>query len=114
LRLDKKPPKMFEKQRSVGQFWHVSEEDWRKFQQEDFFNFDNQNDSLARFGGTHLEVMQERIGKMNWIIELKRASNASAQRKNSCSGSKKRRTSVYSIPRMTESSDQNARYPCCP
>jgi hypothetical protein len=66
----KSPKQMFEKQKNVSRFWHASEEDWRKIQQEDFFDFNNHYDSLEKFPGTHPLVMQERIKSQNWNIEL--------------------------------------------
>jgi hypothetical protein len=66
----KSPRQMFEKQKNVSSFWHESEEDWRKLQKEDFFDFNSHYDSLEKFGGTHPLVMQERIKRQNWNIEM--------------------------------------------
>lgn len=66
----KSPKKMFEKQKNVSRFWHESEADWQQWQQEDFFDFSNQYDSLQKFTGTHPSVMQDRIKRQNWNIEL--------------------------------------------
>lgn len=66
----KSPRQMFEKQKNVSSLWHESEEDWRKLQKEDFFDFKNHYDSLEKFSGTHPLVMQNRITKQNWNIEL--------------------------------------------
>ena len=61
---------MFEKQKNVSTLWHDSEEEWRKLQKMDFFDFNNHYDSLERFSGTHPAVMQQRIRRQNWNIEL--------------------------------------------
>jgi hypothetical protein len=66
----KSPHQMFEKQKNVSSLWHESEEDWRKLQKEDFFDFKNHYDSLEKFSDTHPLVMQKRIEKQNWNIEL--------------------------------------------
>ncbi len=70
----KSPQQMFEKQKNVSRFWHENEEAWRKIQKEDFFDFNNAYDSLERFTGTHPLVMQERIRRKNWNIELDTAT----------------------------------------
>jgi hypothetical protein len=66
----KSPKQMFEKQKNVSSLWHGSEDEWRKLQKEDFFDFNNHYDSLEKFTGTHPAVMQERIQRQNWSIEL--------------------------------------------
>jgi len=66
----KSPKQMFEKQKNVSTLWHDSEEEWRKLQKMDFFDFNNHYDSLERFSGTHPAVMQQRIRRQNWNIEL--------------------------------------------
>jgi len=66
----KSPKQMFEKQKNVSRFWHESEEDWKKIVKEDFFDFSNHYDSLKKFTGTHPLVMQDRIRRQNWNIEL--------------------------------------------
>lgn len=70
----KSPQQMFEKQRNVSRFWHENEEAWRKIQKEDFFDFNNAYDSLEKFTGTHPLVMQDRISRKNWSIELDTAT----------------------------------------
>jgi hypothetical protein len=67
----KSPEQMFEKQKNVSGFWYDSKEAWLKLQKkEDFFDFNNSYDSLEKFTGTHPSVMQKRIQRQNWNIEL--------------------------------------------
>jgi hypothetical protein len=66
----KSPRQMFEKQKNVSTLWHESQEAWQKIVKEDFFDFNNNYDSLEKFSGTHPAVMQERIRRQNWNIEL--------------------------------------------
>lgn len=66
----KSPEKMMRKNKNVSRFWHEDTEAWKKIlQQEDFFNY-NDFDSLEKFTGTHPAVMQNRITKKNWHVEL--------------------------------------------
>lgn len=66
----KSPKQMFEKQKNVSKFWYESESEWQNLQKEDFFDFENQYDSLEKFKGTHPLVMKDRLAKQNWRIEL--------------------------------------------
>ncbi|MDE3250252.1 MAG: glycosyltransferase family 2 protein, partial [Bacteroidota bacterium] len=66
----KSPQQMFEKQKNVSTLWHESEEAWRSIVQKDIFDFNEHFDSLAKFTGTHPAVMQERIARQHWKIEL--------------------------------------------
>lgn len=61
-----KPPEAQQaKQKTFHKFWHTDE--WVKKNVSEGNNFDySQIDSLATFKGTHPQLMQERIGKMNW------------------------------------------------
>jgi len=66
----KSPEQMMRKQKNVSRFWNEDSEDWRNYlQQNDFFNYDD-FDSLEKFAGTHPMVMEERIRKKNWDINL--------------------------------------------
>src|ERR1051326_6036261 len=61
-----KPPQaQQEKQKNFNKLWH--DDEWMKKNIADVNEFDySQIDSLERFTGTHPQVMQERIKKMNW------------------------------------------------
>ncbi|MFT3825965.1 MAG: glycosyltransferase family 2 protein [Chitinophagaceae bacterium] len=66
----KSPVVMKQKQKNIGRFWH-SDEEWEdQLKSADFFDFGNEFDSLQKFTGTHPAVMQERIHKQNWKVEL--------------------------------------------
>jgi hypothetical protein len=61
----KNPQAQQAKQMSFNKLWH--DDEWMKKNVPDVNEFDySQIDSLSRFQGTHPEVMQERINKMNW------------------------------------------------
>ncbi len=66
----KSPKQMYEKQKNVSGFWYESEAEWNKLQKADFFDFNNHYDSLEKFTGSHPLVMQERIKKQNWHINM--------------------------------------------
>lgn len=61
-----KPPEAQQaKQKTFHKLWH--DDDWMKKNVSQANEFDySQIDSLASFTGTHPQVMQERINKMNW------------------------------------------------
>jgi glycosyltransferase involved in cell wall biosynthesis len=61
-----KPPSAQQaKQQSFNKYWH--DDEWMKKHVADVAEFDySQIDSLQRFTGTHPQVMQERIKRMNW------------------------------------------------
>lgn len=66
----KSPQQMHQKQKNIGKFWRTDEE-WEQFlTSSDFWDYNNEFDSLAKFTGTHPAVMQERINHQNWKIEL--------------------------------------------
>ena len=57
------------KQKEVGKFWH-NDEGMKAFDAiPDYFDY-NEFDSLEKFTGTHPLVMQERIKRLNWKVEL--------------------------------------------
>jgi hypothetical protein len=65
----KSPVQMKTKLNNVGRFYKDDEE-WQKFLgSDDFFDY-SQFDSLTRFTGTHPAVMQERISRQDWQVEL--------------------------------------------
>jgi len=61
-----KPPEAQQaKQQSFNKLWH--DDQWMKKNIPDVHAFDySQIDSLALFKGTHPQIMQKRIGNMNW------------------------------------------------
>ena len=67
-----RPPKfMQEKINSVRQFYDgITEEDARKKATEQEFNYGEKYDALARFEGTHPKVMQQRIARLNWQVNV--------------------------------------------
>lgn len=66
----KSPKQMMQKQKNLGKFWRTDEE-WEQFlTSSDFWDFNNEFDSLEKFTGTHPAVMHERINNQNWKIEL--------------------------------------------
>lgn len=66
----KSPKQMQLKQKNLGKFWR-SDEEWQQFlSSSDFYDFNNEFDSLVKFTGTHPAVMQQRIKNQNWKVEL--------------------------------------------
>lgn len=66
----KSPKQMLLKQKNLGKYWRTDEE-WEQFlTSTDFWDFNNEFDSLVKFTGTHPAVMQERIKSQNWKVEL--------------------------------------------
>lgn len=66
----KSPKQMMQKQKNLGKFWRTDEE-WEQFlTSSDFWDFNNEFDSLEKFTGMHPAVMHERINNQNWKIEL--------------------------------------------
>lgn len=65
------PRFMQEKIESVKLFYDgISEREATKKAGEQEFNYSNKYDVLARFEGTHPEVMQDRIRRLNWQVEV--------------------------------------------
>ena len=65
----KPPAAQQEKQKSFHKMWH--DDEWMKKHIAPSVEFDYSDiDSLARFPGTHPDVMQERIRSKNWKVEL--------------------------------------------
>jgi len=62
----KTPEQMKKKIKNVSQFWHVDEEIVDLLKQPDYYDFENEFDSLQPFTGTHPAVMQERIKRLTW------------------------------------------------
>jgi hypothetical protein len=67
-----RPPKfMQEKINSVKQFYDgVSETEARKIASESEFNYSGNYDALAHFKGSHPKVMQKRINRLNWQVDI--------------------------------------------
>lgn len=65
----KSPAQMKKKMKNVGRFWKNDEEWEQLLRSEDFFDF-TQFDSLTRFSGSHPKVMQERIARQDWKVEI--------------------------------------------
>jgi hypothetical protein len=65
----KSPEQMMKKQKAVSRFWVNDKvlEAYKKIP--DFFDY-SQFDSLEKFKGTHPSVMNERIKRLNWKVEL--------------------------------------------
>ncbi|HYQ58413.1 MAG TPA: hypothetical protein VEP89_13815 [Draconibacterium sp.] len=65
------PKLMQQKVNSVKAFYHgISEEDAQKKATEQEFNYGTEYDALTRFNGTHPKVMQSRIKRLNWGVEI--------------------------------------------
>lgn len=66
----KSPEQMKKKQKNVSKFW-IDQENLDEIlaQMPDFFNYDD-FDSLEKFKDTHPQVMQERIERQNWKLDL--------------------------------------------
>lgn len=65
------PRFMQEKIESVKQFYDgISENEAVKKAAEQEFNYSGKYDALARFEGTHPAVMQTRIQRLNWKVEI--------------------------------------------
>lgn len=62
----KTPEQMKQKIKNVSQFWHPDDEIQDLLKQPDYYDFENEFDSLQRFTGTHPAVMQERKKRLNW------------------------------------------------
>ena len=65
----KDPYRMKQKIYNAGKLWHSDEEMNAFLKSSDFFDY-NDFDSLNKFEGTHPKVMQERLGKKNWEVDL--------------------------------------------
>jgi hypothetical protein len=66
----KSPEQMLRKQKNVSRFWNENTEEWKKYLESgEYFDF-SEFDSLKKFTGTHPAVMNNRINKQNWHVEL--------------------------------------------
>lgn len=65
------PKFMQEKVDSVKQFYNgISDGEAEQKAREQEFNYDANYDALAKFDGTHPKVMQSRIKRLNWPVEV--------------------------------------------
>lgn len=65
------PEFMQQKIEAVKSFYiGISEEKAKQLAHEKEFNYGTEYDALARFEGTHPAVMQERIARLNWKMEI--------------------------------------------
>ena len=65
----KDPYQMKQKIYNAGKLWHSDEEMNAFLKSSDFFDYKD-FDSLTKFKGTHPQVMQERLSKKNWEVDL--------------------------------------------
>ncbi len=65
----KSPEQMRKKQKESSVFWHDDTQMEKIISSPDYYDFSG-FDSLEKFMGTHPIVMQERVIKKNWIIDL--------------------------------------------
>lgn len=65
----KDPVQMMKKQKEVSKFWNQDEALKEFLASPDFFDF-NQFDSLQKFNGQHPAVMEKRIERLNWKLDL--------------------------------------------
>jgi hypothetical protein len=65
----KNPSQMKKKQKHVSRYWNSEENYQEDFTTDDVFDF-NDFDSIAKFHGTHPQVMKKRIAHQNWQLEL--------------------------------------------
>lgn len=65
----KDPVQMKQKMYNAGKLWHSDEEMNAFLEKGELFDF-NEFDSVARFTGTHPVVMQGRIRRKNWNLQL--------------------------------------------
>lgn len=68
----KSPQQMRQKQKDTDRYYlnQVVEETANPVNSTDIYDFDKNFDSLRKFTGTHPKVMQQRIDRKNWQIEL--------------------------------------------
>ena len=65
----KDPVLMKQKMYNAGKLWHSDEQMDAFLQSGEAFDF-SEFDSLAKFSGTHPAVMEERIKRKNWQLQL--------------------------------------------
>lgn len=65
----KDPATMKQKIYNAGKLWHSDEAMNAFLEKGDYFDY-NEFDSVARFTGTHPSVMQDRIARKNWNVQL--------------------------------------------
>ena len=60
---------MMDKITAVRKYYNGSEDTVSRQAIDQEFNYSGNYDSLARFEGTHPQVMQERINRLNWKVD---------------------------------------------
>ncbi len=65
----KNPRAMQEKQITFQKLWHDDEEAARRVGKNEIYQYEKNIQSLARFTGTHPEVMRYHIAKKNWAFQ---------------------------------------------
>jgi hypothetical protein len=65
----KSPVQMKTKMKNVSRFWDEGDKHNKLLKSEDFFDY-TEFDSIKKFDGSHPVVMQDRIARQNWKIEL--------------------------------------------
>lgn len=65
----KSPEQMMKKQKEISQYWDSNANIRSVITSPDFYDF-NEFDSLQRFSDTHPAVMEDRIARKNWQVEL--------------------------------------------
>ncbi len=63
------PKYMMDKITAVSKYYNGSEDTVSRQAIDQEFNYSGNYDSLARFEGTHPQVMQERINRLNWKVD---------------------------------------------
>ncbi len=67
----KSPAQMKRKLKNVLAFYDGNDEWVNTYRAgDDFFDYEQEYDSLSKFTGTHPSVMQQRIAEKNWTVEL--------------------------------------------
>jgi hypothetical protein len=64
----KSPEQMKQKIKNVSKLWHVDDEIVNLLKEPDYYDFENEFDSIKKFTGTHPNVFQERIKTQNWTM----------------------------------------------
>ena len=66
----KNPRMMQQKRRNMTELWQDKSGETQEIIGSDFFDYNENLDSLKRFTGTHPQAMQRRIQEQNWTVNL--------------------------------------------
>lgn len=66
----KNPRMMQQKRRNMTELWQDKSGETQEIIGSDFFDYNENLDSLKRFTGTHPAVMQQRVKEQNWTVNL--------------------------------------------